>query len=226
MKLSVVIPVRGEEPALAALVARLCEEFSGFAFAVVVATTAKTNITLPNRPELRIQISSHSSRSALLNCGMSVACSEWVWLLHADSVVTPALASKVRSLITTPPDQAIYYAWLKFESDGPRLTVCNSWFANIRSYIWQCPFGDQGFLLDQKTLQKVGNFPLEFDSGEDHAWIQRAKQLGVKIFPLNAMIKTSARKYQEQGWFYTTAQHLKLTLKQWRSQRGVTSHGM
>ena len=52
------------------------------------------------------------------------------------------------------------------------------------------------------------------DKEKIHAFIWKAKKNNIPIKAVNAIIKTSARKYNERGWAKTTFEHLFLTIKQ------------
>ncbi len=215
--MSVVIPVKGEEPNLLPLVLSLKKSFDHLGITAEVIVAADRSYDLPRDAATVIHVAGDSSRFNLLNTGAHSAHAPWLWFLHADSHLPLKTVAQGIHAISHAKVDVIYYAWLKFQEDGPRLVKFNALGANLRSWLFKCPFGDQGLLMSYETFTKMGGFPQDFVSGEDHAFIVKARRQGIKISPLNGFIHTSARKYSAKGWWNVTRAHLALTFKEeWR----------
>ena len=85
------------------------------------------------------------------------------------------------------------------------------WF---RCRLFGLPFGDQAFLLGNDVFHMLGGYDAKAEYGEDHLLVWKAKQSGIAVVPIGGSIRTSARKYMENGWFKTTSQHFRMFIKQ------------
>lgn len=218
-RLSVIIPVNGLEVQLPSLVETLTlfftEQKLSFELILCLAPDTKLEEKLAQK-KLKVLFSKKKMRSVQLNLGAENSTGDWLLFIHADSVLDENFLRRVvqisRPTISDP--DTLYYGHLRFEFDGPKACILNAFFANLRSKYFKLPFGDQGYLIKRSVFFKLGLFPNHFISGEDHAFIKKAQGHQVLIHPLGGGIKTSARKYQKEGWLKVTAKHLYLTFKQ------------
>lgn len=147
-------------------------------------------------------------RAEQLNYGASLAKGQWLWFLHADSIL---LSFDAQYLENQDP-LAINYLDLDF--DGPWKMKINRLFVRFRSDLFGMPFGDQGFLMTREVWDYLGDYPLNLHYGEDHAFIWEARCKGITLCRLKRKVKTSSRKYIKGGWGRTTRLHLLLSYKQ------------
>ncbi|MEO6064250.1 MAG: glycosyltransferase [Lysobacterales bacterium] len=218
-KLTVVVPVGPGD----ALSARLCEQLAMLptrAQVRVVRAEGDCEATpaFANASEQRAQwqsMQAPAGRATQQNAGARGADGEWLWFLHADSVLAPATLPALARFIETKSD-ALGYFDLHFLDDGPALMGLNACGAWLRSRWLGLPFGDQGLVLLRAAFEKLGGFDTALSSGEDHDLVWRARRAGLPLRAIGAPIYTSARKYAEQGWWRTTAHHLTETGRQAR----------
>lgn len=151
------------------------------------------------KQEAEIIIINGAARARQLNEGARKATRDYIWFLHADSRLTPkTIHALLRSLEKNP--EALHYFNLRFLSDGPPLMFLNEIGCWIRSRILGVPFGDQGFCLSKKNFGRIGSFPEDVACGEDHLFVWRARQKGIRLRCTGAVLKTSARRYADTGW--------------------------
>lgn len=152
-------------------------------------------------------------RAVQMNRGASLACLSYLLFLHADSRLTETGVQRlIRSSKSTP--DALHYFNLKFQDQSFFLMQLNTWGVYFRSHVLGIPFGDQGLCLSRTLFQELGGFDETASYGEDHLLVWKARRKGVRLQCTGAEIKTSARKYQQQGWLKITVKHLWLTLRQ------------
>lgn len=151
-------------------------------------------------------------RAFQLNRGAKAARGSWVWFLHADSRLTPGALGVIQS-VGDLSEQAVHYFDLKFFEAGRKMRL-NEWGVILRSRSLALPFGDQALLMSKSTWKLVGGFPEDVSRGEDHIFIWYCHQKNVKVLPVHAVLETSARRYSQQGWGYTTFDHFKLAWSQ------------
>ena len=154
-----------------------------------------------------------AGRARQLNAGANASNAGWLWFLHADSAVTRKTLQAMREFVRTSHD-AIGYFRLGFFDDGPRWMFLNAWGAALRSRLFGLPFGDQGLLMPRRVFRQLGGFDESIGKGEDHALIWRARAQDIPLHAIKATIRTSARRYADNGWWRTTRMHLRMTRDQ------------
>lgn len=214
--LSIIVPLGPGEQAWRDLLPQLAA-CGGDSEILLVHTGTEVDIADPALPGVR-QIASAQGRARQLNAGARAARGRWLWFLHADSHLSEDALPRLRKLVDTNVE-ALGYFDLRFADDGPRLTQLNALGANLRSRWLGLPFGDQGLVLRADTFQGLGGYDETLSSGEDHQLVWRVRTIGIPLCRLSASIKTSARKYRQQGWLSTTFDHLRLTARQAKQAR-------
>lgn len=158
-------------------------------------------------------VHSPAGRARQLNSGAQASQANWLWFLHADSEVTATAIEAMHAFVDANED-AIGFFRLGFLDDGPRWMFLNAWGAALRSRLFGLPFGDQGLLMQRRTLEALGGFDESVGKGEDHALIWSARAKSIPLRAIKATIRTSARRYAENGWWRTTKAHLGMTCDQ------------
>lgn len=156
---------------------------------------------------------SEPGRARQLNAGAKRASRSIFWFLHCDSRMPKASIDALQVSLKREPE-SLHFFDLKFQDDGPSMVRVNGVGAWIRSRVLRLPFGDQGFCASRATFETLGGFDESARYGEDHLFVWRAHQAGVKVRAIGAPLYTSARKYRNFGWGKTTMHHLHLTAKQ------------
>lgn len=214
-----IVPVGPADPAWRALLPQLgalpagCELCLSFAGAVPADAAACAAASVPALP-LRL-VAGPPGRAHQLNAGIAATRAPHLWLLHADTRLTPGVPDALARALAEAPDALVYFD-LAFDADGPPWVVLNRIGAWMRSRWLGLPFGDQGFLVGRTTLAALGGFRAEDGRGEDHALVWRARRAGVRLHPARATLRTSARRYAAHGWLATTREHL---VETWRQAR-------
>lgn len=158
-------------------------------------------------------VGSPPGRARQLNAGALASTRSFLWFVHADTRLDrDALEVLARAMVASP--DALHYFDLRFRSDGPAWMRLNEVGVRVRSHWMGMPFGDQGFCVSREVYERVGGFPEDVPYGEDHVFVWRARQKGVRLRCTGVTIATSARKYAQRGWVQTTAKHFVLTYKQ------------
>lgn len=157
-------------------------------------------------------------RAATLNAGACEATGKWLWFMHADSIITPAGLQCLYDVIQHTEQHGLWYFNLRFHSDNPYLNTrmkLNSLGVKVRSSFLKSPFGDQSFCIDKASFKQLQGYAENLPYGEDHAFIWHCHLADIPVQALDAYITTSARKYQQGGWFNISVLHNWLWFKQW-----------
>jgi GT2 family glycosyltransferase len=164
---------------------------------------------LPNGTE--VILPNNNGRAQQMNTAAMKAKHEFLWFVHADSRFTVKTIPALLNSIKKAPN-ALHYFNLQFDDKMLRLklNILGVW---LRSHLLGMPFGDQDFCIAKKLFSKIGGYPEDVAYGEDHLFVWRAKQDGIKLHCTGATLLTSAREYKEQGWLYTTLKHQRQWLK-------------
>lgn len=160
-----------------------------------------------------------AGRAQQQNAGANTATRDWLWFLHADTMLTPQALPALRTWLAHE-EPALGWFRLRFANDGPRVMRINAGGANWRARAMGLPFGDQGLVLPRAQFMRLGGFDASLPFGEDHALVWQARRAGLPLRAIDAALVTSARKYAQHGWARTTLRHLRLTaLQAWREAR-------
>lgn len=161
----------------------------------------------------------YANRAHQMNRAAEVASGRYLWFLHLDSKLTPTMVAALHQALAARP-QALHYCRLGFAADGAGPMSVNAWGANLRSRWLGVPFGDQGLCLPAATFRQLGGYPEHVPYGEDHLLVWRARQAGIALNQLQAVLVTSARKYRQRGWLRLTLLYqwrwLRQALPEWR----------
>lgn len=210
--LAIVVPVGPGDRSWKSLLPALLEQGA----ARVVMVFAQGDHQRQPAPTQRISVATApAGRARQLNAGWHACDAQWLWFLHADSGIDADCIDAATRFAANERD-AIGYFDLAFAADGPRAMWLNALGARIRSDLFKLPFGDQGLLVERRLLERLGGFDPALASGEDHAFVWRARAAGIALRRTGARVQTSARKYAEHGWARVTARHLRLTWSQAR----------
>jgi hypothetical protein len=216
-RLSVVIPLAPGETAQLALLAQLAALPAGAEIHLAACEDDAPAIPIDLRDALRhLHVAvgrGPRGRARQLNRGVRDTHQPWLWLLHADTRLEPGALAALDRHIAANRERLGWFD-LAFADDGPWLTRLNAWGANCRSRWFGLPFGDQGFVLPRALFERLGGFDEDATHGEDHLLVWAARHAGIPVVPVGARLRTSARRYREQGWLRTTLRHLILTARQ------------
>ncbi len=196
--LSVIIPVGPDEHSWRSLVTCIPPDWQ-----VIVAATE-------SRPEhASDRIHWHHGprgRGRQLNAGAALSQAKWLWFIHADSQLQ---ATDFRAVAAWCQQcrGGLGYLNLAFLNDGPCLARLNAIGANWRSRLFGLPYGDQALCVTAADFQRLGGFREDLKRGEDLDFVVRARAAGLRASRIPGLIRTSARRYREQGWLRTTWQH-------------------
>lgn len=138
-------------------------------------------------------------RAVQMNQAARLAHGDFLWFLHLDSLFSERQCRVLQQNLKRWP-RRLHYFNLSFKADGNGPMWLNSLGANLRSRWLGLPFGDQGFCISNSIFKKLNGYPDNAPYGEDHLFVWRAHQSGIKLNNVGAELTTSARKYAHAGW--------------------------
>lgn len=172
-------------------------------------------------------IHTRKGRANSLNEGAKAATGDYLWFLHADSILVPESIEKLDKIMKEEAlsrNRDLHYFDLRFIRMSGHNVRPKEFGVLFRSRCLHTPFGDQGFFMSCELFYQYGPYSVEAPYGEDHLFIRNLRRYGVNIKPTGIGLYTSPRKYEQNGWIRTTILHQHLWLKQafedWLEHKG------
>ncbi|MDJ0858164.1 MAG: glycosyltransferase [Dinoroseobacter sp.] len=206
--LSIVMPVLNAAPGLEQSLPALAEGLEVGLIAELILSDGGSQDATAQIADAAgaIWVTGAPGRGKQIARGIAVANCPWVMVLHADTVLLSGWSEAVIAALETPGQAR--YGTLVFDAPGVAPRLVAGW-ANLRSRLFGLPYGDQALLVHQDLLDSVGGYP-DFPLMED---VEMAKRLRGALVPLGAIARTSAARYQAEGWFRRGARNLGLLLR-------------
>ena len=157
-------------------------------------------------------LSGEPSRGGQLRRGAQAASGEWLLFLHADTHLAPGWAEAALNHMNTKPGNAACFR-LAFRSDTRAARRVTAW-ANWRTRTLGLPYGDQGLVISRALYDQIGGYPNQ-PLMED---VAMSKALKGRLSLLMVEARTSAARYEAEGWLRRGARNLGTLL---RYQMGV-----
>ncbi len=206
-KLSVVIPVLNAAESLPACLGALMEGVeAGLIRELVISDGGSEDATVQIATEAgAVVIEGAASRGGQLRRAAEVAAGEWLLFLHADSILPEGWSACVAAHLQT--GRPAYFR-LRFDAAGLAPKLVALW-ANIRSWMFRLPYGDQGLLISRDEYDATGGF-LDVALMED---VAMSRALGRRLQALPMVIITSAARFKREGWLRRGGRNLALLLR-------------
>ena len=200
--ISVIIPTLDAEDALPACLASLMEGVqAGLIRELIVSDGGSQDATCALVRSAGAEvIEGAAARGAQLRKGCARAKGEWLLVLHADTVLQPGWSDVVQAHLASGRTG---YFKLRFDAHGLLPAWVAAW-ANLRSRLFDLPYGDQGLLVPRKMYDAAGGYP-DQPLMED---VALARALKGKLSMMPAVLTTSAARYRAQGWLRRGARNL------------------
>jgi rSAM/selenodomain-associated transferase 2 len=217
MKISVIIPAFNEATGIGALISFLQEKLADVPYEIIVADGESPDGTaaVARQAGALVVNCPERSRAKQMNAGAKHATGELFYFLHADTFPPDNFAIVIPEAVSRGVDCGCFR--LGFDLDHWFLNV-NSWFTrfNVRYFRW----GDQSLFIKRDVFEAAGGFRDDLKIMEDQDLVIRLlKNYRFKVLPF--AVKTSARKYQENG---VIKLQLVFTLLQTLYHFGVNQH--
>lgn len=197
--ISIVIPVLDDADALA----RLLDQLGGLlgdSSEIIVVDGGSSDLSVTIAQSHRVVlVHSQRGRARQLNDGIAHAQAPVVWMLHADSDVSPAVW---RSLVARARDPALRWGRFDVRLSGrsPLLRVVE-WMMNVRSCVTSICTGDQGIFVKREVLATVGGVP-DQPLMEDIELSRRLRRMGAVSCAREKLV-TSSRRWEGEGMLAT-----------------------
>ena len=195
----IVIPVYCDDVALLSLLNRLDELSQSFAAAPQSPAIARVVVDGAAQPSTEALVSgratylnSKAGRGKQIAAGISTCEASWVWVLHADTVVSEQAFSYMLQLVARALP-----VWGRFDVQLEGLAIV-AWFMNWRSRLSRICTGDQAMFFSAEMLRSVGGFPAQ-PLMEDIEVSKRLKRSSGEFQAPHVAVQSSPRRWQQHG---------------------------
>lgn len=214
--ISVIIPTLNAGAALPSCVAALMEGLeAGLIREVIVTDGGSTDDTTYIADQIGAEIVTGApSRGGQLRRGCAAAAGDWLLVLHADTQLAPGWSDAVADHLGQDAPATFR---LGFDQGGAGAAITSAW-ANLRTRLFNLPYGDQGLLIRAAQFEALGGYA-DIPLMED---VDLARRLP-KITPLPVTAQTSAARYVREGWLRRGLRNLTLLL---RYRLGADPHAL
>lgn len=210
MTISVVIPVLHEEAIVNDAIGRIegiaCVE----TVEIIVVDGSEEVQTLKAVTSSRVKgVVSGRGRGKQMNRGAAAACGDVILFLHVD---TELPEGAFRNIAAAMKDGR--FAGGAFDlsiADGALAFRVIERVASLRSRMTRIPYGDQGVFFRRDYFLKLGGYR-DLSIMEDVDLMRRVKKNGGKICFIDAKVKTSARRWKQEGVFACTLRNWTIML--------------
>lgn len=134
-------------------------------------------------------------RGAQLNYGARLAKGKVLLFLHADTRMPPGFARMILQCLNETATLAGAFSLAIGQTTFSLRFV--AWCANLRSRLFQLPYGDQALFIRRDDFLRLGGFP-ETPIMEDFIFIRKAGKQG-RVTTLPQAVTTSARRWRRLG---------------------------
>lgn len=210
-RISIVVPVLDEAPAISAMLAALQPARREGVEVLVVDGGSRDATCSLARPLADAVLHAPRGRASQMNAGAAAASGEILVFLHADTILPPDAIARVERALEDGR-----HRWGRFDvtiaGSHPMLTVV-AMLMNARSRWSAIATGDQAIFVRRDWFRAAGGFP-DIPLMEDVALSKALKRLGPPLC-LRDTVATSSRRWEQHGVYRTMVLMWSLRLAYW-----------
>jgi rSAM/selenodomain-associated transferase 2 len=174
---------------------------------VIVASTEEDATSLAGLRSARrdiVWVQGPPGRAHQMNAGAAAARGSWLLFLHAD---TQLPADWMSAIDAADREGGVAIGCFRFALDSASSAArAIELGVRVRVALFGLPYGDQALFVRRDVFESLGGYRL-VPIMEDVDLVRRARARG-DLFRSHLPALTSARRWERNGWFRTTARHL------------------
>ena len=194
MKLSVIVPMLNEAPAIARTLTAIRSAAPSAQLIVVDGGSTDGSIAVA-QPRCDVVISASSGRALQMNAGAARASGDALVFVHADTAVPVTFARDIEGALADPEVVGGRFD-VRLDDKHP-LCVLIGALISLRSRISRTGTGDQAIFARKTIFESLGGFP-NMPICEDLDFTRRLKRAG-RVACLRSKVTTSARRWRRDG---------------------------
>jgi len=208
--ISIIIPVYREADRINQLVTYLREidRIESCEIIIVDGHPAKTTLAALHHVDADVvALGSEKGRARQMNAGASRASADTLLFLHADTYLPD---SAVDDVLCAMKDSRVSAGSFGFSFDSHRRVL--RWLGaivSLRARLTRLPLGDHAIFIRREEFLRMGKYR-EIPLMEDLDLMRRIKRTGGRVRILGSKVKTSPRRFEQEGLWYCTIRNLVL----------------
>lgn len=209
---SIVIPVFNEMAMINERIQQVQSIAESEPFEIIVVDGGPGHLTLASIEDSSVlRVRCEPGRGTQMNAGALEASGEFLLFLHADTELPCGALEIVKKALKGRAEAGAFS--LSIDSTKFSFGVV-SWFANLRTRLERIPYGDQAQFMTADLFRKLGGHA-EIPIMEDVELFKRIRQLGLPISIVSNRVKTSPRRWEEEGIVRRTLLNWLLRIRYW-----------
>lgn len=195
MDLSIIIPTYNEGEIIADTIDHLQKVSAGKITEIIVVDGGSTDSTNRQAQAAGATVLQppRKGRAAQMNYGAKQASGDVLYFLHADSLPPKNFDRPIKKAVSGGYPSGCFQ--LQFDWNHPLLNFYG-WCTRFNCNAFR--FGDQSLFVERELFYDINGFKGDYIVMEDNEIVRRLqKKADFQILP--SKVKTSARKYREQG---------------------------
>jgi rSAM/selenodomain-associated transferase 2 len=206
VKLSIIIPTLNEELSLGQTLASV----SSHAHEIIVVDGGSKDGTVEIAHKYApVVLDSKRGRGLQQHMGACHAQCNILLFLHADTLLPKGFETMIAR--TLSDSKTVFGAFHLGHHPSTAFLNLVALVSNLRSLLLKMPYGDQGLFMRRSDYFRVGGFK-DLPLMEDVDLVRRLNRIG-KFKLVKAKVRTSARRYDRNGIFYTTVRNWSLIIR-------------
>ena len=202
LKFSFIIPVWSEEAIISRTIEHVRNLSASGSEEIIVVDGDPAGRTIKAVRHMGVKTAtSEKGRGRQMNIGASLAEGEILVFLHADTLLPPDALELIEKAMEDGSRIAGAFD-LAIESERPAYRLIEK-AASLRSRMTRIPYGDQTVFIRKNDFLALGGFS-DIPIMEDVEFMQRIKKKKGKICIIGKAVRTSPRRWEEEGVVYTT----------------------
>jgi len=209
--ISLIIPVLNEAKNISEIIQHIRELDADGAAEIIVVDGDPEGSTINTIKDEGVRtVISEKGRARQMNRGAALATSDILLFLHADTF----LPSNAFGLIQAAMNDKSFVGGafdLGFNTRR-RIFKITETYVFLRTRLTKMPFGDQAIFIRHHHFEQLGGYR-DIPIMEDVELMKRIRKRGDRIHIIPEKVRTSARRYEQEGIIYTTIRNWMLQLQ-------------
>jgi rSAM/selenodomain-associated transferase 2 len=209
--ISLIIPVLDEAENISEFIQRIRElNVDGAAEIIVVDGDPEGSTINTIKDECVRTVISEKGRARQMNRGAALATGDILLFLHADTL----LPSNAFGLIQAVMNDKGFVGGafdLGFKTRR-RIFKITETYVFLRTRLTHIPFGDQAIFIRRRPFEQLGGY-LDIPIMEDVELMKRIRKRGDRIRIIPEKVRTSVRRYEQEGIVHATIRNWMLQLQ-------------
>ena len=208
---SLIIPVLNEAENISGIIHHIRELDADFTAEIIIVDGDPEGSTINAIEDEGLHtVVSVKGRARQMNRGAALATGDILLFLHADT----HLPSNAFALIEAAMNDKGFVGGafdLGFNTQR-RIFKITELYVFFRTRLTKIPFGDQAIFIRRDFFEKIGGYR-DLPIMEDVDLMKRIRKRGDKICIISEKVRTSPRRYEQEGIIYTTIRNWMLQLQ-------------